>query len=207
MIRVAEIVRLHDHHVAAWHRDPVAIDDHDEPLVASILNNHRWNFLLWHEEDRARDRSVSDAVIAEVKRNIDSLNQKRNDSIERIDDHLAGELVSADVAAAPDAPMNTETPGGAIDRLSILALRLYHYREAFDLADADAVDRDRVSRAIDLCQRQRDNLAVSLEQLHEDLLAGRKRHHPMRSLKMYNDPTLNPVLRRQPGMPPGDGRP
>lgn len=171
---------------------------------SAVLVNHGFNFLLWHEEDQARDPRATDAVIAAVKRRIDRLNQARNDAIEAIDDSIEVILKACGKSAPDNAPRNTETPGSAIDRLSILSLRIYHYAEclsATPAATSDSVNddsgsmlRQRIASSHTLCHKQRDGLRESLEQLLADLFAGRKRHVLFRQLKMYNDPLLNPVL-------------
>src|SRR6185503_15399300 len=97
-----------------------------------------YNYRLWHEEDKARSPTASDAEIAQVKRAIDKLNQQRNDWIEKLDDWITEELARLHVAAPATAPQNTETLGSTIDRLSILALRIYHLIEQRDRADATA---------------------------------------------------------------------
>ncbi|HBJ37349.1 MAG TPA: hypothetical protein DDZ51_21870 [Planctomycetaceae bacterium] len=173
-------------------------------LHSAILVNHGFNFLLWHEEDLARDPDATDAVIAAVKRSIDRLNQARNDAIESIDDSIALALNELRVSAI-SAPRNTETPGSAIDRLSILSLRIYHYADRLADTDAPSVaiaddDTDghlhqKIASSHALCRKQMDGLTESLGQLLADLFAGRKRHELFRQMKMYNDPSLNPVFR------------
>jgi hypothetical protein len=175
------------------------------PLLRSaILVNHGFNFLLWHEEDLARDPDATDSTIAAVKRRIDRLNQARNDAIEVIDDAIALAMNELAISPSSEAPRNTETPGSAIDRLSILSLRIYHYAER--LADMpasrpaaapnDTVDelRQKIAHSHTICTAQLDRLGESLGQLLADLFAGRKRHDLFRQMKMYNDPSLNPVL-------------
>ncbi len=173
-------------------------------LRSAILVNHGFNFLLWHEEDLARDPHATDSVIAAVKRRIDRLNQARNDAIEAIDDAIAHALNEYGVSAPSNAPRNTETPGSAIDRLSILSLRIYHYAERLaDMPaaspaaandDADSLLRHTIASSHTLCLKQLDGLSGALGYLLSDLFAGRKRHELFRQLKMYNDPSLNPVL-------------
>ncbi len=178
--------------VARWHRQP--LDNPYEGFEALVCNQHQFNFRLWHEEDLARSPSASDHQIAEVKRAIDKLNQARNDLIEQIDDALTDQLSQLDVATAEDAAINTETPGSAIDRLSIMALRLYHYREQLDREHVDDSHRMTVKSRIELCQQQHADLSRSLQQLLDDIFAGKKQHKTYRQMKMYNDPALNPKI-------------
>lgn len=169
----------------------------DEPAwVELVLSNHDFNFRLWHEEDLARDPHASDGVIAGVKRRIDRLNQLRNDSIERIDLALLQELVDRGVVAKQGAGLNTETAGGAIDRLSILTLRRYHYGVEAQRGELDEATRQKVTLAVAKCRLQQLRLVTALGELLDDIFAGRRRHEVSHPLKMYNDPSLNPVLYR-----------
>ena len=130
MLDVDQILKLHEDTVAQWHAGPIE-NAYSGPLEL-VCKQHTFNYELWHQEDIARSRDVTDERIAEVKREIDRLNQARNDHIEKIDDWLTEQLGSLGVTPKPAARLNTETPGSAIDRLSIMALRLYHYREQLD---------------------------------------------------------------------------
>ena len=123
---VSEITRMQRDMVVRWHAQPV--DQPCEGLLAVACQQHAFNFLLWHEEDVARSPDVGDARIAQVKRAIDRYNQQRNDWIEKLDDWFTDRLAEAGIDAAT-APQNTETPGSAIDRLSIMALRMFHLDE------------------------------------------------------------------------------
>lgn len=192
MIDVQQISRLHQTTVARWHDQP--IDNPFDGLLATVCKQHSFNFLLWHEEDIARSRDVSDARIARVKRAIDKYNQLRNDWIEKIDDELTAMLKLADVCVHDGTPMNTETPGSVIDRLSIMALRIYHLDEQLNRKDVNQQHVESVQHKLAVCRLQRHDLAESLQQLLQDIFAGRKRHRTYRQCKMYNDPTLNPYL-------------
>jgi hypothetical protein len=182
--------------VDRWHRE--SIDQPDDGFAGLVCRQHACNFRLWHQEDAARKASATDAEIAGVKRSIDKLNQARHDLIEQIDDALTEQLAAANVSAMPAAPINTETPGSAIDRLSIMSLRLFHYREQLDRDDVDESHRESVRQRIELCERQHADLSQSLQELLDDIFAGRKRHQTYRQLKMYNDPTLNPQIGKPP---------
>lgn len=192
--QVAEITGLQVDCVRRWHDQP--IDTPCDGFLALVCRQHEFNFRLWHEEDIARSPTATDEQIAEVKRSIDRLNQQRNDMIEQVDDALARWLCDAGVMTPDDAPVNTETPGSAIDRLSIMALRLYHYREQLQREDVDEAHREKVAQRIALCEQQHGDLSQSLQELLDDLFAGRKRHKTYRQMKMYNDPSLNPAIYR-----------
>ena len=126
-IDVPAILKLHKATVASWHA--WKIDNPYEGFLHIVCLQHEQNFRLWHQEDIARSPDVSNAELAVVKRTIDKLNQQRNDLIERLDDCLLDKLAAAEVQPWQGARLNTETPGSVIDRLSILALRLYHMEE------------------------------------------------------------------------------
>lgn len=190
-IDVAQIVEMQTDTVARWHQHPM--DNPYSGILQSICNQHQFNYLLWHEEDIARSKDVSDSDIAQVKRAIDRYNQQRNDGIERVDDEIATLLETQGTPNA-NAPLNTETPGSAIDRLSILALRIYHLKEQVGRTDVDQKHVDSVNHKIAVCLLQQNSLKQSLSELVSDIFAGRKRHQTYRQFKMYNDPTLNPYL-------------
>jgi hypothetical protein len=192
MIQAEQVLTLHEETVAQWHNEPIS-NPHQSPLRL-VCEQHSYNYQLWHEEDIARSRDVTDAEIARVKRNIDGFNQKRNDCIERIDDWISAWLHGEGCDLAIDGPLNSETPGSMIDRLSILALRIYHLREQLDRDDVDEDHRASVQRKLAVCHEQRLDLARCLDVQLADVRAGRKRHKTYRQFKMYNDPTLNPYL-------------
>ena len=192
MIDVAQLNAMHSETVARWHAQPIDNPYEDAPRLA--CEQHAFNYRLWHEEDIARSPSVGDARIAQVKRNIDRLNQQRNDWIEKIDDWISAQLEVRGVVPIAGASLNTETPGSVIDRLSILALRIYHLREQLDRDDASAEHRASVERKLSVCRMQQGDLSQSLAELLADISSGRKRHRTYRQFKMYNDPALNPYL-------------
>ncbi|MFO0903625.1 MAG: DUF4254 domain-containing protein [Pirellulales bacterium] len=189
---VAAITRMQRETVDRWHREPV--DNPYEGFLGVACQQHAFNFLLWHEEDIARSPEVGDAKIASVKRAIDRYNQQRNDWIEKLDVALGEQLQAAGVVAASDARQNSETPGSIIDRLSILALRMFHLEEQTQRPDATPEHVESVRHKLAVCLIQHDDLSTALVQLWDDMLAGRKRHRLYRQFKMYNDPTLNPYL-------------
>ena len=194
---VRQITDLQSTTVQRWHCEE--IDNPYEGILGVICQQHQFNFLLWHEEDIARSPDVSDERIAQVKRAIDGYNQKRNDGIERIDEALLEELAQRGVAPQPSARLNTETPGSAIDRLSILSLRIYHLHEQLERSDIDQAHQEKVQSRMDICNTQHADLSGSLADLLADIFSGRKLLKLYRQLKMYNDPTLNPYLYQRRG--------
>ncbi len=192
MIDVTAVLKLHESTVSEWHHEPIKNDF--SGIMELICQQHIFNYELWHQEDIAHSPNVTDADIAGVKRNIDRLNQARNDHIERIDDWLTTEIERQGITAGLQARLNTETPGSAIDRLSIMSLRLYHYREQLQREDVNEEHRALVAGRIDMCLEQRQDLSRSLAELLDDIRSGKRIHKTYRQMKMYNDPTLNPYL-------------
>jgi hypothetical protein len=191
-VTVATIDALLAHLVAHWH--DFEVEHSEESLRGRICELHRFNFLLWHEEDIARSPAVTDGRIAQVKRAIDRYNQARNDAIEKVDDCLIAELAARKIVAGPDAPAATETPGAAIDRLSILELRRYHMREQAERRDATEEHRAKAASRLEILDLQRDHLIAALDRLLGEIFAGQRPLRVFRQMKMYNDPTMNPYL-------------
>lgn len=193
MINVRQITELQQEAVRRWHLNEKI--QGDNPFLELVLEQHLRNYKLWHEEDIARSPDVSDAEIARVKRSIDQLNQSRNDHIEQLDSAIIG-LLENYVKVVPEegAKLNTETPGSAIDRLSIMALRLYHMQEQIDRTDATEEHKESARQKKERCIMQHADLSQSLEELIDDLNSGKKRLKVYHQFKMYNDPSMNPYL-------------
>lgn len=192
MLNLYRIPELHDVANAHWHDGQRPAPDPHTAFEQLVLAQHRANFELWHEEDDARDPHATDLRIAQVKRAIDRLNQRRNDLAEQLDLSL---LESAG-DQSPHAPLHSETPGLIIDRLSILSLKLFHTAEQTHRQEVDDSHRARNRDRFATLEIQRSDLGQALADLWSDVLGGRRRFKLYRQLKMYNDPTLNPVLYR-----------
>jgi uncharacterized protein DUF4254 len=202
MLDALQIIRLHDDTTLRWHRGgPSAEEAHFFPANAPVhtppddlrqlvLALHRANYDLWHEEDKARDPDATDADIASFKHAIDAMNQTRNDLMESLDKMLLAAAGQQNEAA----PLHSESPGLIIDRLSILALKLYHTAEESRRSSASESHRQRNLERLRLLQEQREELAACLDALWSDVLAGKRRFKLYRQLKMYNDPELNPAV-------------
>jgi hypothetical protein len=193
MIEADEIIRQQDQATILWHSDAGAIEA--QGLLCIILQQHRANFDLWHQEDRARDTSATAENIAEVKRAIDRLNQDRNDLVERIDELL----LTAVREQNPQAPLHSETPGLIVDRLSILALKIYHTGIEAERETASEAHRRRNQNRLAVLEEQRSDLGRCLDDLWRQIVAGERRFKLYRQMKMYNDPELNPVLYKRVG--------
>jgi hypothetical protein len=194
MLSADAIVQLHDELTQAWHTSP---DPPVETAPASwpvrVTRHHRANFDLWHIEDEARTPGATDADLAGVKRRIDSTNQLRNDLAEELDRFLLAQLAPQHLPD-PGAPLHSESPGLIVDRLSILALKIYHTREEAERGDAPEGHEERNRLRLAILEEQRADLAHCLDTLWRDTLAGARRFKLYRQLKMYNDPTLNPAI-------------
>lgn len=146
----------------------------------------------WHFEDIIRDPHINPVEALSLKRRIDRSNQDRTDLVEQIDSYFR--LKYSDVQILPDARLNTESPAWAVDRLSILALKIYHMREQAERTDATAEHREKCGAKLQVLLEQQRDLSLAIDQLLDDIQAGRKYMKVYRQMKMYNDPSTNPVL-------------
>ena len=146
----------------------------------------------WHLEDIIRDPHINAQDALALKRRIDHSNQDRTDLVEEIDTYFR--QLYSDVKAMPEARLNTESPAWAVDRLSILALKIWHMQEQAERADAGADHRRRCQLKLDVLLEQRADLSTAIDQLLDDYAAGRRVMKVYRQMKMYNDPSTNPIL-------------
>jgi len=184
-----------DRYLEFWHSEPARHDGLDIPVHPIALELAYRNYLLWHEEDKARRTDVDNSAIAAVKRAIDKLNQQRNDLIEKLDEAILAELSQRVPDPSTDV-INSETPGSIVDRISIMSLKVYHMAEDSRRDDIDSEHRERSLHRLAVLKLQRHDLYRALEQLLADYLAGRKQMKLYKQFKMYNDPALNPELYR-----------
>ena len=146
----------------------------------------------WHFEDIIRDPHIDPTEALQLKRRIDHSNQDRTDLVEEIDTYFRKQY--SEVKPLPDARLNTESPAWAVDRLSILALKIYHMKEQVEREDAETAHRDKCAEKLSVLLEQQKDLGLAIDQLLEDIEAGRKYMKVYRQMKMYNDPSTNPVL-------------
>lgn len=167
-----------------------------EGSLEFLLYHKNWiDTVQWHLEDIIRDPHIDPVDALNLKRRIDRSNQVRCDMVEYIDSYLLDKY--KDIVPAADARINTETPAWAIDRLSILALKIYHMRAEVERDDVDEEHRTACQAKLDVLIQQQQDLSIAIEELIEDIEAGRKYMKVYRQMKMYNDPSLNPILYAQ----------
>jgi hypothetical protein len=205
MLSAEAIVELHDGKTRTWHHAHIdALPDTGvTPISEStgewldlVARQHQANFHLWHVEDEARIPAATDSELANVKRRVDRVNQQRNDLAEELDRTLVAWLEVRGLPN-PESPLHSESPGLIIDRLSILALKIYHTREEAERADAPEGHAERNRERLSILEEQRADLAACLDALWRDTLDGTRRFKLYRQLKMYNDPLLNPAIYRK----------
>lgn len=146
----------------------------------------------WHLEDIIRDPHIDPMEALQLKRRIDRSNQDRTDLVEQIDSYFR--QIYADVQVQEDATINTESPAWAVDRLSILALKIYHMREQVERTDASQEHRKKCEAKLRVLLEQQVDLSTAIDQLLDDISNGRKYMKVYRQMKMYNDPSTNPIL-------------
>nr|WP_308570763.1 DUF4254 domain-containing protein [uncultured Prevotella sp.] len=146
----------------------------------------------WHLEDIIRDPNIDPEKGMKIKHRIDKSNQDRTDLVEQIDSYFRAYY--KDVKVKKDARLNTESPAWAVDRLSILALKIYHMKEQAERKDASQEHRDRCQNKLEILLEQQKDLSLAIDQLLDDIQAGNKLMKVYRQMKMYNDADTNPVL-------------
>ncbi|MBQ3174538.1 MAG: DUF4254 domain-containing protein [Bacteroidales bacterium] len=177
------------------------VDDVDAPIknpyelrtIEFYLYLKNWiDTVQWHLEDIIRNPEIEPVEALKIKRRIDKSNQDRTDLVELIDSYMLDKY--KDVAVKGDATINTESPAWAIDRLSILALKIYHMSIEANREDANPEHKAECQKKLDVLLEQRKDLSSAIDQLLADIEAGNKYMKVYKQMKMYNDPALNPVL-------------
>ena len=183
--------------IADYHRT----DDVDHPIdnrypfksIEYYLYLKNWiDTVQWHLEDIIRDPEIDPVEALAIKRRIDKSNQDRTDLVELIDSYLLDTYKDVEIKA--DARINTESPAWAIDRLSILALKIYHMKAETERTDVDAAHRENCTKKLEILLLQQQDLSTAIDQLLADIESGDKYMKVYKQMKMYNDPALNPVL-------------
>lgn len=186
-----------DRSVADYHKTDNVDAQIDNPYRAgsfeAILYSKNWvDAVQWHLEDIIRDPEIDPKEALELKRRIDRSNQVRTDMVEDIDTWMRERY--KDIKVSDDATINTESPAWALDRLSILALKIWHMREQAERKDVDEAHLERSKARLEILLEQRMDLSFAIDQLLADIEAGRKYMKVYRQMKLYNDPSTNPVL-------------
>lgn len=170
--------------------------DEKNHLLEHLLYRKCWiDTVQWHYEDTIRDPNIDPVAALKLKRQIDASNQDRTDMVEYIDGYFLQKY--SDVKAKPNATINTESPAWGVDRLSILALKVYHMEEEANREDASEAHRMACQKKLDILLEQRVDLSTAIDTLLNDIKNGDKYMKVYKQMKMYNDDELNPVLRGQ----------
>ena len=188
--------------IADYHKT----DDVDTPIdnpfqersIEAYLYLKNWiDTVQWHLEDIIRDPKIDPVKALAIKRRIDRSNQDRTDLVELIDSYFLERF--SKVQTLPDASINTESPAWAVDRLSILALKIFHMKIEAERTDTPQDQQERCRAKLAVLMEQKKDLSLAIDMLLDDMAAGRKFMKVYKQMKMYNDPTLNPVLYGQNG--------
>ena len=183
---------IRDYHVTDNIDTPIN-NPYERDSIENRLYLKCWiDTVQWHFEDIIRDPHIDPIEALALKRRIDRSNQDRTDLVEQIVSYFRQKY--SDVNVLPDARINTESPAWAIDRLSILALKIYHMKEQAERTDASDEHRQKCQTKLNVLLEQQVDLGTAIDQLLEDIAAGRKYMKVYRQMKMYNDPSTNPVL-------------
>ncbi len=189
--------RIFEQSVSDYHLDDDVDAPSRQPYAEGTIENilyakNRIDAVQWHLEDIIRDPEIDPVAALALKRRIDASNQERTDMVEELDTYFRNKY--SDVKISPDATINTESPAWALDRLSILALKIYHMEIEAKRTDASSEHRARCQAKLDVLKEQRQDLIAAINTLLEDIAAGRKYMKVYRQMKMYNDTDTNPVL-------------
>ena len=192
--------RIFNQAIADYHRwddvDHAIENPYEAGSLDHLLYHKNWiDTVQWHLEDIIRNPEIDPVEALQIKRRIDKSNQDRTDMVEYVDSYLLDKY--KEIVPAADARLNTETPAWAIDRLSILALKIYHMARETERTDVDDAHRAACQKKLDVLLTQQVDLSRAIEELIEDIEAGRKHMTTHKPMNMYNDPALTPLLYRQ----------
>ena len=183
---------IRDYHIKDNIDTPIS-NPYDRDTIENRLYLKCWiDTVQWHYEDIIRDPHIVPAEALSLKHRIDRSNQDRTDLVEQIDCYFRQKY--SDVSVLSDARINTESPAWALDRLSILSLKIYHMKEQAERADASDEHRRNCQQKLAVLLEQQRDLSTAIDQLLDDIQSGRKYMKVYRQMKMYNDPSTNPVL-------------
>lgn len=183
---------IRDYHLKDHVDTPIANPFERESIEYHLYLKCWIDTVQWHLEDIIRDPHIDPTDALALKRRIDRSNQDRTDLVEEIDTYFR--KLYQDVTPLPEARLNTESPAWAIDRLSILALKIWHMQEQVDRQDAEPEHIQKCQIKLEVLKEQQVDLSTAIDQLLDDIEAGRKYMKVYRQMKMYNDPATNPIL-------------
>jgi len=189
IIHASTITSLHKNCIIQWNYSK--IEYQHQNFYRLVEENHAFNYQLWHAEDRARREDMGYEFVYQAKREIDCFNQLRNNRMESMDEWLFNLLQPT---VCEQCPVNSESPGMIIDRLSILALKSYHMGIQTERQDVSAEHRTACTHKLATIQQQLDQLTQCLEQLIEEIRTKKRTFRIYHQFKMYNDPKLNPQI-------------
>lgn len=189
--------KLFDGVIVDYHKtdnvDAAMVNPFKAQTIESVLYLKNWiDTVQWHLEDIIRNPEIDPVEALAIKRRIDKSNQDRTDLVERIDSYFLEKY--ANVKVKSSAVINTESPAWAIDRLSILALKIYHMRNEVERTDVSADHKAACQKKLDVLLEQREDLSSAIDQLIKDIENGDRYMKVYKQMKMYNDPNLNPIL-------------
>ena len=183
---------IRDYHITDNVDTPIN-NPYDRDSIENRLYLKCWiDTVQWHFEDLIRDPHINPDEGMSLQHRIDRSNQDRTDLVEQIDSYFR--QLYSDVTPLPDATINTESPAWAVDRLSILALKIYHMKEQTERTDASAEHIEKCKSKLNILLEQQKDLSLAIDQLLDDIEHGRKYMKVYRQMKMYNDPATNPIL-------------
>ena len=183
---------IRDYHITDNVDTPIN-NPYDRDSIENRLYLKCWiDTVQWHFEDLIRDPHINPEEGMSLKHRIDRSNQDRTDLVEQIDSYFR--QLYSDVTPLPEATINTESPAWAVDRLSILALKIYHMKEQTERKDASAEHVEKCKSKLNILLEQQKDLSLAIDQLLDDIEHGRKYMKVYRQMKMYNDPATNPIL-------------
>jgi hypothetical protein len=196
-MNTAHAFKIFEESISQYHILDSVDQPFENPYESKSLNHllYRKNWIdtvQWHYEDLIREPGIDPVSALELKRKIDASNQERTDMVEYIDSYFLKEFSS--VENLDDATINTESPAWAIDRLSILALKIYHMKEEAHRPSASEKHRATCAKKLAVLMEQKTDLSTAIDQLLTDMKAGKKYMKVYKQMKMYNDESLNPVL-------------
>lgn len=199
-MKAEQMNKLFDQCIADYHLSDNVDAPEQNPFAEGsfehLLYHKNWiDTVQWHLEDIIRDPKITAEKALQIKRRIDASNQDRTDLVEKIDDHYLHSF--SKVKTDAEARLNSESPAWAIDRLSILALKIYHMQIEADRNEIAESLRQKNQFKLNVLLTQRKDLSLAIDQLLEDLQKGKRVMKVYRQMKMYNDPELNPVLYAQ----------